>query len=1454
MPSSRPDNFIEVGWPRGGLNENWSFDDQPGNSTEEVMNCRNLDPETGRDRGGSRPGRTKQNSIKVHVDYRVSDLVSVTYQQKILDYTFDPSSAWDQDTPSDGDCWWGETDSEGNVYALDGVDGIVKYSADGTEIYRFELPVAPGAEVRTLDVDEGTNVYCGVSGARGIPLGVAGSQEPGNGLILGSKDDAKLWKLQHGFRNNDEDVEPELEVAWELDSTQLAGLIGFVRVKGGKLYTIQHDNDAWKSYLVVYDAIHSANPIETLREFIPYPASSLDVDLNGRVAISVEQFTRRGENPDSPQSIAPLEAWNIDDNIDDSIQSGENKHQRWSSYRVDPQYLVTDGGLTPENGDRVLEWRDASGNGRTLFYSTTAGNPPIYKEKGLNGKPCILFDGTTNVLRSLESPTENAEFRDNQRGIFPTYTDPNDAERAAQYAVVALVRPEATDDGTTAVSNQFPIWNHPTSYSTLTDQSALLFNRSPSDTLSATGNTSTGTVSWYHRATAPSPRGPGEGGDGSASFLMPAGYDDLLGGVSNPNALLVSCIACNGVDAGTGADKTRSLLRINGLPIDRFEQEADTLTSTGEQYLGGSDSADFSNFNQFRGEIYRMEVLDRRDLDSAGADSVCSHPKAPDATEGDRVCTVTITDEGSGGSPASSSGALTFSGGSPSVPATGTWSSANGKLTSITVTSGGSGYTSQPTVGFAGVGVPTNAAAQAGMGYSAGSNPDPSTLEKIEAEIAWEFGIAYVLPFGSNASGGTFQTYTVPRVNSSGTAGSYSWQVPGHPYYDPINGAFFLDGQGPPVNDETQGIFRYIHKGELLILLDGSGKILDTLSGEQQNGIGLGVRWNSDGTALYTAGNSLSLKAQGFAPPGDRASVRKILVGKDGQLDVAGGWAADTALQMSGQRVGLRVDAAGNVYVPCNAPLDTADAYTLRIYRGSDGGTIHTFSAGVGAANQGSYAVALPRVIEKADLVPFTPDYEGDLADEVVEKVYIFSRDLNYDGTDTAGSVRRYNLVTSEPNGDPSRVRVDLAVGNGNIRKISVDPLVTVPGGAGALYQANGGVEYVHSTAAFQRAYFTDGTNDVVYDPKTDAASAWVATRGELPARCRIIELWRGRLVRTGQEEFPGAVNMSRVGEPLDWDKSPPVPTVVQACDFSTTEVGDVPDKVTGFCPYSDDLAIIFCDSSIWALRGDPMLNGRLDLISDITGGAFGRAWAKDEEGRIWFFGTTGGLYALPVSGLSVGKPQRVSLNRIERRLQQIDFSQYYIRMAYDDVSEGLWVMPLPYDTRDEVVETYFYSLKTDSFWLDTITNDTRQVTSLLTVNGDAPDDRQVYMGHRDGFVRYIDKDNPLDDDEPVASSVTLGPFQAPVDAHEARLTKLRMVLASGQSGVNWTLYSNDTPDDKGSPKRSGTFVKGNNPIASARTRGSYFWIQLDQQGPGRFSFERGALEYELAGRRRVRQ
>jgi hypothetical protein len=115
---------------------------------------------------------------------------------------------------------------------------------------------------------------------------------------------------------------------------------------------------------------------------------------------------------------------------------------------------------------------------------------------------------------------------------------------------------------------------------------------------------------------------------------------------------------------------------------------------------------------------------------------------------------------------------------------------------------------------------------------------------------------------------------------------------------------------------------------------------------------------------------------------------------------------------------------------------------------------------------------------------------------------------------------------------------------------------------------------------------------------------------GSLPDIAYLGVLYRGRIVLSGNTDYPHQWYMSRQSNPYDYayvanDAQSPVAG-------GNADAGEIGDIVRCLIAYKDDYLIFGCSNSIWVLRGDPAAGGSLDEV-DLTVGIFGaNSWCYD--------------------------------------------------------------------------------------------------------------------------------------------------------------------------------------------------------------------------------------------------
>lgn len=391
----------------------------------------------------------------------------------------------------------------------------------------------------------------------------------------------------------------------------------------------------------------------------------------------------------------------------------------------------------------------------------------------------------------------------------------------------------------------------------------------------------------------------------------------------------------------------------------------------------------------------------------------------------------------------------------------------------------------------------------------------------------------------------------------------------------------------------------------------------------------------------------------------------------------------------------------------------------------------------------------------------------------------------------------------------------------------------------------------VFSAPSQQRLYFADGVNWCVYSPIVNTIDPWVATAGTLPVdsennKPRLICTWRGRIVLSGLLLDPQLWFMSAVDNPNDFDYAPASPTPTQAVAGNNSPLGTIGDIITGLCPYTDDILVMFGDHSIYILRGDPMAGGQIDLVSNTIGAAWGEAFCMDPYGNIYFMSNRMGVYVMTPGQ----QPQRIS-QAIDQLLYDIDTGLHSIRLLWNDRYQGVHVFISPILEPELGVTHFFYEARTAAWWPDTFASKNFDPLACCTFDGNLPSDRVNLIGSWDGYVRALDGDVTEDDGLPIESEVIIGPLMT--DNMDTLLVKdLQAVLSIQSSDVQYEILTGDTAEEAlaSEPAESGTWEAGFNVLSAIRRAGHACYIRISSSSP--WSLE--AIRVRLTGTGKVRR
>lgn len=385
--------------------------------------------------------------------------------------------------------------------------------------------------------------------------------------------------------------------------------------------------------------------------------------------------------------------------------------------------------------------------------------------------------------------------------------------------------------------------------------------------------------------------------------------------------------------------------------------------------------------------------------------------------------------------------------------------------------------------------------------------------------------------------------------------------------------------------------------------------------------------------------------------------------------------------------------------------------------------------------------------------------------------------------------------------------------------------------------------------------YMVDGTHTLDLDLSDNSVVDFVASTGTVPAGNRIARTWRGRLALAAADDGQENFYFSRAGDATDWDFSQTDPAAAFAGNASTS--GRVGDIILDMVPFNDDTLWIMGDHTIWAMAGDPGDGGSIVPVSPAIGILGTNAWTIAPDGSVWFVGTGGVYHATSPEQ----PPELVSGSSFPQFFQGIDRKSSYFRLVYDRDNFGLYIFVTSIATG---VSTHlWYDTRTQGFWPLRFP-DSHGPISALVWDGDAPEDRYLLLGGRDGILRKLSTAALDDDGTAITASLTLGPVTPFDDSVASRLigTTLNMGEVEDADGIGaWnataTLQSGKTPYDvtEGTPTGIAAIplpLDRRSKTIRQRLNGSWFTLKLDNSTADTyFAFESAALEFSQSGRNR---
>lgn len=1419
----------EILFPFGGLDDSEAKSDQPNGTTTEAVNVRPFDPTTGQRRGAQRSGTKKFSTAQVSGSERVQSILAVPYDEPRLTYSLlgTPTSVWTAINPAKGTAFAITTDSDGFIYAYDGTSSVVKYNQDGTLLNTLFMPTYVGeGTTRRVLLDEFGNVYAGITSGSG-------------GLI-------QKWK-----RTEDDTYERSwaVDILGSLRDMTVVNDLLYVALDTGPYLDIASDSE-----IHVYAGLLSDySPTRVWEKVIPHPVHGLSVTGAGKI------YFTSAPNPERLRSDAGGGSTYNESQVDWTPFRMTNAASRLHHW-MDVSYFQEQGlNIQHENYlnnhiipsitsradapyvDAAVSAHDTSERpmispGLTQFvakqsFAGTRTNQyersgPQFLANAWGARPTLRFSQRGPLQQALDLPVQEpgtvlisnynryngASFNDvklNAEDALEQNRSPIPSAEDAKYIFAICGRVNFEDSPARSIvfsiTDRGEADNSTESHSLITmmvnaDQSGdgsghevdegkvTLFIKGAKFTNNAESTTPEEDWRPYDL----------EGLDSDGRFILAI--------VMDPSGARKGSVRLNGrsIDSFTVTDSTKFLFEGKGRD-DTINSAADENLTAGRLILGGPTVG----HNWTLGDC------------NSAADTASSATIYPwvertawydDTNEGQPPWT-SPRDHSSFGGNAAGTTTPAYVVGNKCGHFCGEISET---ITMLADSTGG--LFNNDSAGLVPYKATTTFTAERDR-TSTNSTSGSTDVEDLEGYLAWKWGISVLLPTGTTDVDGLRDGHPWASAPPSST----SVTVIGHDnsaYTNAILSSDAIVGKLAPNGDGQWAI--------------------------NGGGMGYGITANEDGD-VYTVGPTIdgsSNPSTGVAEP--IVQARKIIdQGASASTDQSdGAWAVDReqltdelSAEEGARYPRLALDEDDNLYWPIAA---TSKANHVRRLAAEDGTKDWQYST---SSQTQTFGVATP---------PKQPTYRDD---DITgpEFLYIASDNGEQDGTTdlTLPQIHKIRLVTAEQNiedGTSARSVKLIAVAGGDVVDITTTAATAISGGTDALLTDG---RFVSATAAYQKGYFTDGVNYKVFDPRALPASVsdWVATKGEIPPRAKLVTFWRGRMVLARDPEDPQDWHMSALGEPDDWDSNPSVFTATMSISGNNSRGGRVPDVVNALIPYNDDMLIFGCDSNMYRLTGDPMAGGQMDSISDVTGVAYGDAWCRDPEGLLYFYGSRGGVYALTPQG----QVTSISNKTVERRLQEVDLERYRVRLVWNDLEQGLHVFLTPNFYDGVVLKMWYWDRRHAAWFEDEMTDASKQFTTGTIMDGDAFDDRVLVFGTEDGYIRRWDRDTTSDDGDRIDSRVLFGPFVDEAMLAEARFGKLSVELASNQSGAEYDLFVGRSSDVQGDAVRSGTLRAGPNPYPGGMFKGANAWIRLKNGvAAERWALEVMSLSAYPAGRKRV--
>jgi len=353
---------------------------------------------------------------------------------------------------------------------------------------------------------------------------------------------------------------------------------------------------------------------------------------------------------------------------------------------------------------------------------------------------------------------------------------------------------------------------------------------------------------------------------------------------------------------------------------------------------------------------------------------------------------------------------------------------------------------------------------------------------------------------------------------------------------------------------------------------------------------------------------------------------------------------------------------------------------------------------------------------------------------------------------------------------------------------------------------------------------------------------------GFVPVGCPLIATFQDRLVLAGNPQ--NAWYMSRRNVPNDFNYY--ATDDGRAVAGTLSDTGSTGEPMTALIPFGDDYLVFGGRSSLWVMRGDPVLGGTLNNISRSVGVAGPRAWCHTPNGGLVFLARSGGLYMLAYELNRGWFPVPLSGGKIPKDLSTVDLARDPV-LAFDRRLDGVWL----FNGREPrgAEHSWFIDWPTKSFWRQYIRRG-HSPASIVELLAPGRNDCGIVYGTGSGRIMGLRMD--FAGDAPKTSGgvtevyansawIIFGPLSNGM--LKANLTLIRATLDPDSAPVAWSVHRGDTADDildSDNNLASGTWNGGRNYANRPRIGGQRLALRLDGDGSSLYPWALDEIEIDL--------